>query len=324
MESGLKNVFDSRKVELYQMMSYHLGWQDEHGNDIETTGTKRHHGIACLATCYATGSDPSIANLAAASIELVNSFCQIHDDVEGGNPKRNNRDAVWWIWGPAQAINAGDGMHALARLSLLQQVEQNLPIEKSFKAIELLDKTSLELCEGRFHDLQAQEKIDLNVEDYLNMASSRTGSLYSCAMELGALISSSDESVAQSMGLCGKNIGLAIQIRNDIEEIWSSSENSENPNIEFMNKKKILPVVYAISKGTISEKRRLGEIYFKRVLEPSDISTVRKILEDMGAKEYCENLAEKYHSDAKLKLNDLEISTEGRKTILEFINLLLL
>ena len=156
------------------------------------------------------------------------------------------------------------------------------------------------------------------------MASSRTGSLYSCAMELGALISSSDESVAQSMGLCGKNIGLAIQIRNDIEEIWSSSENSENPNIEFMNKKKILPVVYAISKGTISEKRRLGEIYFKRVLEPSDISTVRKILEDMGAKEYCENLAEKYHSDAKLKLNDLEISTEGRKTILEFINLLLL
>ena len=91
-----------------------------------------------------------------------------------------------------------------------------------------------------------------------------------------------------------------------------------------MNKKKILPVVYAISKGAISEKRRLGEIYFKRVLEPSDISTVRKILEDMGAKEYCENLAEKYHSDAKLKLNDLEISTEGRKTILEFINLLLL
>ena len=306
------------------MMSYHLGWQDEHGNDLETTGTKRHHGIACLATCYATGSDPSIANLAAASIELVNGFCQIHDDVEGGNPKRNNRDAVWWIWGPAQAINAGDGMHALARLSLLQQVEQNLPLEKSFKAIELLDKTSLELCEGRFHDLQAQEKIDLNVEDYLNMASSRTGSLYSCAMELGALISSSDKSVAQSMGLCGKNIGLAIQIRNDIEEIWSSSENSENPNIEFVNKKKILPVVYAISKGTISEKRRLGEIYFKRVLEPSDISTVRKILEDIGAKEYCENLAEKYHLDAKLKLNDLEISTEGRKTILEFINLLLL
>ena len=324
MESGLKEVFGSRKVELYQMMAYHLGWQDEHGNDLETNVAKRHHGIACLATCYATGSDPSIANLAAASIELVNGFCQIHDDVEGGNPKRNNRDAVWWIWGPAQAINAGDGMHALARLSLLQQVEQNLPLEKSFKAIELLDKTSLELCEGRFHDLQAQEKIDLNVEDYLNMASSRTGSLYSCAMELGALISSSDKSVAQSMGLCGKNIGLAIQIRNDIEEIWSSSENSENPNIEFMNKKKILPVVYAISKGTISEKRRLGEIYFKRVLEPSDISTVRKILEDIGAKEYCENLAEKYHLDAKLKLNDLEISTEGRKTILEFINLLLL
>ena len=68
----------------------------------------------------------------------------------------------------------------------------------------------------------------------------------------------------------------------------------------------------------------MGEIYFKRVLEPNDVSTVRQILEDMGAKEYCEKLANKYHSEAKLTLTDLEISTNGREKILEFIDLLLI
>ena len=103
---------------LYRMMSYHMGWEEAEGHPGGAFTVGRVHGVLCLLACSAAGGDIHVAKPAAAAVELVRNFCQIHDDVQAGNPQRNNRDAVWWVWGPAQAINAGDGMHALARLAL--------------------------------------------------------------------------------------------------------------------------------------------------------------------------------------------------------------
>ena len=69
--------------------------------------------MLCLLACEACGG-PDVALPAAAAVELVQGFTEIHDDVQGGIPTRDGRDAVWWVWGPAQAINAGDGMHGWA------------------------------------------------------------------------------------------------------------------------------------------------------------------------------------------------------------------
>ena len=57
---------------------------------------------------------------AATAVEFVHHFSLIHDDIQNGNPDRDRRPAVWWHWGPGQAINAGDGLHALARLALFR------------------------------------------------------------------------------------------------------------------------------------------------------------------------------------------------------------
>ena len=114
VEGELRDLFSTRQMPLYRMMAYHLGWEDEQGNAREPAPAERSHGVACLTACYAAGGDQEVGLPAAASVELVNSFCQVHDDVQGGHPKRHDRDAVWWVWGPAQAINTGDGMHALA------------------------------------------------------------------------------------------------------------------------------------------------------------------------------------------------------------------
>ena len=109
VESELHDVLDSRDMDLYRMMSYHLGWEDDRGQPQSSLVKPRSHGVACLTACYAAGGDLKKALPAAAAVEMVSNFCQIHDDVQGGHPKRHGRDAVWWVWGPAQAIDAGDG-----------------------------------------------------------------------------------------------------------------------------------------------------------------------------------------------------------------------
>ena len=323
MDAELSGIVTSRDMPLYQMMSFHMGWSDQHGGSDTPVDKNRAHGVLCLLACAAAGGDLKAALPAAAAVELVHNFCQIHDDVQGGNPQRDNRDAVWWIWGPAQAINAGDGMHALARLALFRLIELGISSAKTFRAVQLLDEASLRTCEGRFLDLEAQERIDMGVEAYLKMASLKTGALVSCAMSLGALLASKDEGLLEAIKTSGAKLGLAMQVRADLREIWGDDQQEPVPSPEVMNKKKLFPVVYALEKASISEKRRLGEIYFKRVLESKDVARLRETIQDLGAREECEKLVQRYRGEAIAALDAPGVSAKGRADIESFADSLL-
>ena len=322
VEAELRDFLAPRQMPLYRMMAYHLGWEDERGDTHHPITRVRDHGAACLTACYAVGGDIETALPAAASVELVNGFCEVHDDVQGGIPQRHGRDAVWWAWGPAQAINAGDGMHALARMALFRLQERGVSPSTTFRAVQLLDEAGLELCEGRFQDLEAQERIDLSVDAYIEMASKKTGALYSCALKVGALVASANEEAIESMGVCGTKMGLAVQIHDDLRELWGEGDGDGTPSPEVLNKKKLLPVAYAVEKATIREKRRLGDLYFKRVLEPEDVASVRQVLEELGAREYCEEQVQRYRAEAE-QAATAGLSAEGAEAVSRLIDSLL-
>lgn len=306
IEKELREVFQSRSIPLYRMMSYHLGLEDAQGKITTTVNRIWSHGLACLMVCRGLGGNIDTLIPAAASLELTNGFNQIHEDIENGTPNRDGQDAVWWVWGPAQAINAGDGMHALARLVMLKIQERGSSPDIAYKSIQLLDECSLNMCVGRFLDLEAQERIDLDVNSYLEMAYGKTGSLYACAMKLGALIGMPDSPHIESLGLCGTNLGVAIQVSNDIKAIWGNDESASGINPEVLNKKKLLPVAYAVEVGDLKIKRRLGDIYFKRVLEQDDAAIVREILDETGAKTFCENIVQQRIENANKAIEVFE------------------
>ena len=293
VEAALKDALADRSLGLYRMMTYHLGWEGAHGIEAVPVRRDRSHGVACLVACLAAGGDVDSALPAAVAVELVDGFLQVHDDVQGGQPRRDDRDAVWWVWGPAQAINVGDSFHSLARLALFELHENGTPADVTFRAVQMLDEAALDLCEGRFRDIEAQERIDLDVDGYLEMAASKSGALYACAMGLGALVGGAGQAAVDAMSRCGRQIGLALQVRSDVRDVWDG-----DPSPEVLNKKKLLPVVHALGKATIAEKRRLGDIYFKRVLGPEDVTALREVLDDMGSRQYCEDLAARCRADA--------------------------
>ena len=91
----LRNIFDSRELPLYGMMSYHFGF---HESDLKFTPDYVHGTTLLLANEF-LGSDLDSAISAAAALELINGFCEIHDDVQSGRPARSGRDSLWWVWG---------------------------------------------------------------------------------------------------------------------------------------------------------------------------------------------------------------------------------
>lgn len=320
VDSALEQIVCSRDMELYRMMSHHMGWEDrEHGAHSATAHLIR--GVLCLLSCEVSGGELNKALPAAAAVELVHNFTLIHDDVQGGQPKRNSRDAVWWIWGPAQAINAGDGMHALARLALFQLMDRGVDAGTTFRAVQFLDEASLKTCEGRFLDLEAQERIDLSLDGYLKMASAKTGALTACAMKLGGLLAGVGEQTLQALAACGNDLGVSLQMRDDIQELWST--DPDTPNVELMNKKKLLPIVLALENASVSDKRRLGDIYFKRVLDPNDVINLKETLEDIGIRDECHRLLEEGRSRALGALASSDLSEDGRTRVAEFAGTML-
>ncbi len=315
VDAELRDLMQTRQMPLYKMMTYHLGWEDQRGDGNLPLHIQRSHGVACLAACLLAGGDVELALPAAAGVDLVDGFCQVHDDVQGGHPQRNGRDAVWWVWGPAQAINAGDGMHALARLAVFRLQERGAGAETAFRAVQLLDQAGLEACEGRFQDLESQERIDLSVDAYLEMAASKTGALFSCAMKLGGLVASAGPAAMDALGEAGTKLGLATQVHEDIRELWGSDAATE-----VLNKKKLLPVAYAFEKADVSVKRRLGDIYFKRVLEQDDVTALRVVLEDLGAREYSEQLLASLRAEAETALRIDGASPQAISTARELVD----
>ena len=311
LDEELQGAFVGQEGLLYKMLLYQLGWTDDQGVPMSGSSGERLHPVLCLSSCEALSDQFQTALPAAAAVELAHQYSLIHEDVQSGTPTRDDRPSVWWVWGPGQAINAGDGMHAMARLALLRLQEQNFASGKLLEAMRLFDRSCLKMCEGQHLDLAFQERLDVDEAGYLKMAEGKTGALMSCAMGLGALVASGEEVVIEAFVECGRKLGVAYQIRCDLAELASTSGGeSAPPNV--LNKKKLLPVVHALSTGDVKLKRELGTIYFKRVLEPQDVQELLGFLDRTSSLDYAAGKAEELHTAAIRALDKVDLRPQGR------------
>ncbi|TKJ31653.1 MAG: polyprenyl synthetase [Chloroflexi bacterium B3_Chlor] len=284
----------------YGMMFYHLGWADESFSPREQKSGKRVRPLLCLLSCQACGGDWQQALPAAAAVELIHNFSLIHDDIEDGSLERRHRPTLWSIWGQAQAINAGDGLFVVGRLALQRLLELGVSPAKAVLAFGTVDDTCLSLTEGQYLDLAFEEQEDVTVEMYMQMISKKTAALIACATHLGALLGTESEEAVQHYGTFGRQLGLAFQIVDDILGIWGEEETTgKGVGEDIVNRKKSLPVVYALQKGD----RELREIYSQESISPREVQMVMEKLDSLGAREYVHQMATQHW---QLALDTLE------------------
>ena len=302
----LEYVLLNKNGSLYDMMRYQLGWIDSQRNLVSPRKHSFLFGPLCMMTGNSLGSNVIQTAIIAASLELIYNFIKVHEDVQEGIPGSDNKDSVWWVWGPGQAINVGDGLYALGKASLLQLSSNDFPPDRLLKLLRLFDETCMEMCEGYYLDLTFQERIDVSITSYLNMASSKTGSLFACSMATAALTNFEDELTIKAFGECGRKLGIAYQITKDLTALGNGISKSDQHD-RVLNKKKLYPIVHAIEKGDLPTKRELGNIFFKRVLERGDVSRIREILENRNSIQVAQNTVLDYTRQALNHLSSVEI-----------------
>ncbi|MBI4282416.1 MAG: polyprenyl synthetase family protein [Chloroflexi bacterium] len=315
IETELKSLILGHSLPLYRLMAYQMGWVDEQGGTVKVELGQRIRSTLCLLTCDALGGNSKEALPAAAALELAHNFSLIHSDIQDGAPEHHHRPTVWWIWGPAQGINAGDAMHALARLSLLRQTEKGTAPEQALRAVAILDTACLRLCEGQYLELAYQERVDISLDAYFQMVEGKAAALMGCAAELGAVTASADEGAVQAMARYGQKLGLASQIREDILDLWGSGAREEPLAGDVLNKRTSLPVVYAMQHAGGADKRYLGDVYYKRVTEPEDWGRITDVLDRLGARDFSQEKADTLCQEALQALDEAALSSQGQEEL---------
>jgi geranylgeranyl diphosphate synthase type I len=286
--------------QLYILLQYHLGWVDQLGNRplSPIAQGKALRPTLCIFACDALSNNSNQEGIyraapAAAALELIHNFSLVHDDIQDQDLERRHQPTVWYVWGVAKALVAGDALQSVGDLALLDTARRGVPVETVLKVSELLTASYLQMIEGQCLDLEFESRTAITTEEYLEMIARKTGALIRSGLEIGALLATDDAAIIESFASFGTYLGRAFQIKDDFLGIWGDEATTGKPaGNDIRRRKKSFPVVFALNEARGPAKEDLLRIYRQKELTREDVDRVLAILHDVGAAERSQQIIE--------------------------------
>lgn len=84
----------------------------------------------------------------------------------------------------------------------------------------MFSKTATEICCGQQLDMEFESRMDVTIEEYLEMINLKTAVLMGGALKIGALLANAPKEDLANLYDFGQNIGLAFQIMDDVLDVY--------------------------------------------------------------------------------------------------------
>lgn len=194
-----------------------------------TAGGKRIRPMLVLEFCRISGGNIEKTLPVACAIEMLHTYSLIHDDLPcmDNDALRRGKPTNHVVYGECTATLAGDALQAEAFGTIARS---QLPAEARVTCVEILADAvgSDGMCAGQYLDMVGEHK--LLSEDELNDINSRkTGSLLTAACRMGVAAAGGNEAMLEAAAQYGACVGAAFQIRDDILDVISTSEELGKP-----------------------------------------------------------------------------------------------
>ena len=152
----------------------------------------------------------------------------------------------------------------------------------------------------------------------------KRGAVLGCAAKLGGIAAAASEDLLNSLTRFGTAIGTARNLNTDLRALWpeQNTERNEVQRGRLQSKKKSLAAAHAIENGTPATRRRMGEIFMKRVLGPDDIDEVTSILSETESRSFAENTVQNLIAEAIGEIESTNFSNEDKNSLIESAKLI--
>jgi len=264
--------------------------------DYNLRGGKRLRPALCMLSCSMFDGNEEDAVPTARSLELLQNFLLVHDDIEDESELRRGKPALHLLHGTGSAINIGDALHIFLWKSLLEN-KSLIGATKAFAVFREFVNQSLTTAEGQAIEIAwiRDGKFDVTEDEYFDLVSKKTANYtITTPLRLGAIIAGAPKRDADAFNQLGERLGKAFQIQDDVLNITASSEGYGKEAVgDLYEGKRTLMLVHLLKKIKGEERGEVIRLLAQPRNEktPEQMQRVAELLKDKGSIDYAKKKA---------------------------------
>jgi len=232
----------------------------------------------------------------ASLIELVHTASLVHDDVVDNSNYRRGFFSVNALWKNKIAVLVGD---FLLTRGLFLSLEH-----KHYDLLAICTEAVKEMSEGELLQMEKARHLDIKEDIYYEIIRQKTASLIASCCAVGASSAGAPEEVVARMKEFGQHVGMAFQIKDDLFD-YGDDEIGKPLGIDIKEKKMTLPLIYALSKASWLEKRRIINIIRNKSEDTAKVKEVISFVKNSGGIDYAKQVMQQYYQKAISILEEL-------------------
>lgn len=253
--------------------------------------------------CAAFGVPAERAEALLAGAVLFYGAADVTDDAQDGDLQADPWGEPPWHKG----VNLGNALAFAALAGFLDAVGP----EGAWAMAHAFSDAGVRMASGQHLDFELGPGGSAHGEDeYLQCIEGKSGGSLGLFCAAAGLAGERPEAEIEQLDDLGRCVGAAIQIRSDVQEIWS-----DVPSRDMANGKRTLPVIYALTTLDEPGKARLRELMGDPARKPELVA----LLGTIGAASYCDLRIQMYGAQALMALSRLDIDEQAHAELRELV-----
>ena len=266
-----------------------------------------------IMSCTIAGGEIEKAIPVAAGWRALYVAAKLMDDVEDGDRVNIADKSI-----PAEiAINLGTGFIGLANLAFLVKRKTHHQLDEKAK-IEIgveFNRTMLHMASGQHRDISIDNPV--NMEEYREIMSAKSGSFFQLATWAGARCATDDETILSLFEMVGYNLGMMLQLNDDLKDF-----QQKEPGNDIERGRVTFPLLYAFSVASPYEKKRLQELMIQATHDTDAANNVRELVRMLGGEMYVLAEIMRYRRRTLRVLDEMKLSKESRREMEKWLSIL--
>ena len=198
-----------------------------------------------------------------AAIEMIHTSSLIHDDLPcmDNDTLRRGLPSTWARYGEDMGVLAGDALMMFSVETASKAFLLTPSLKNVGEAIRvLMNKTGIYgMIGGQTLDVEKTGKA-LSGEELDFIYRLKTGALLEASMMIGAILADASQEDVKTVELVARNVGIAFQIRDDMLDVISTTEELGKPiHSDEKNVKTTYVTLYGMEKAAAEVEERTKE-----------------------------------------------------------------
>ncbi len=253
---------------------------------------------------------PDAVKKTALAIEAFHKASLVHDDIEDDDRYRYGQETLHRRHGVGTAINVGDYLLGLG-YRLVSRERKEIGGDCTADIINRLSDAHLKLSEGQGAELLWRDSSDkaLSALDALKIYALKTAPAFDAALYAGVRLAGDADQYEKMIGEFSKNLGVAFQILNDLNDWNGDSDNKMLSGQDALAARPTLLLALALEGLPPAEREELLALLHHTPNEKESalfLARIRRLFERARVFEKAEKLVDKYRARAESLADEVE------------------